>query len=128
VFDTVVTDPPYTPAGAELFCSRAADALRPGSGGQGMLCFGPKPPEEAAAVQHALTGMGLAIHHLVRNFNEYHGAGVLGGSSHLYHLVGGPRVAATITGGWIGPLYTAEVRARDHPPPSRGTAGVGGAS
>jgi N4-bis(aminopropyl)spermidine synthase len=108
-FDTVVTDPPYTRAGAELFLSRAADALRPGPGGQVLLSFGPKSPDESAALQHSITGMGFAIHRLMRNFNEYLGASVLGGVSHMYHLVGGAQVRGPISGGFAGPMYTAEL-------------------
>lgn len=111
-FDTVVTDPPYTLAGAELFLSRAAAALRTRAGGQVMLSFGPKPPDESAALQHSITGMGFAIHRLIRNFNDYVGASVLGGTSHLYHLVGGARMTAIIDGGFSAPIYTAERRRR----------------
>ncbi len=72
-FDTVLTDPPYTQAGVELFLSRAADGLRQGGGGQAFLCLGPKPPDESALLQRAIIGMGFSIHRLVRNFNDYHG-------------------------------------------------------
>jgi len=113
-FDTVFTDPPYTPAGAELFLSRGATALRPGPGRQAFLCFGPRPPDESAAVQHAITGMGFAIHDLMRNFNEYLGAGVLAGTSHLYHLVSGGRLTASVAGAFESALYTGELR-----PPGR---------
>ena len=113
-FDTVFTDPPYTPAGAELFLSRGAAALRPGAGRQAFLCFGPRPPDESSAVQHAITGMGFAIHDMVRNFNEYLGAGVLAGTSHLYHLVSGARLTASVSGSFESALYTGELR-----PPGR---------
>jgi predicted methyltransferase len=113
-FDAVLTDPPYTLAGAELFLSRAASSLRPGPGGQVFLCFGPKSAGETAALQHSLTGMGFSIHGLVRNFNEYLGASVLAGTSHLYHLVTGAGVTAAVSGDFDGPLYTG-----DHRPPLR---------
>jgi predicted methyltransferase len=109
-FDTVVTDPPYTLRGASLFLSRAAAALRPGPGGQVLLCFGPKPPEETAALQRLVATMGFAIHRLVRNFNEYLGASVLGGTSHLYHLVSGDGLAPVVAGDFDGPLYTGDGR------------------
>lgn len=114
-FDTVFTDPPYTQAGAELFLSRAAAALRPGAGRQAFCCLGPKPPDEAARLQRAIAGMGFAIHRLVRNFNDYLGAGVLGGTSHLYHLVTGDRVTPAIPDAYAGPLYTAELRGPSRP-------------
>lgn len=107
-FDAVFTDPPYTASGAELFLRRGAAALRPGPGAQAFLCLGSKPPEETARLQRAVTGMGFAIHRLVRNFNEYLGAGALAGTSHLYHLVGGPRL--DLAEAAAGPLYTGEER------------------
>jgi predicted methyltransferase len=107
-FDAVFTDPPYTAAGAELFLRRGAAALRPGPGAQAFLCLGSKPPEETARLQRAIAGMGFAIHRLVRNFNEYVGAGALAGTSHLYHLVGGPRL--DLAEQVQAPLYTAQER------------------
>jgi len=109
-FDTVLTDPPYTLGGAELFLSRAASALRPGVGGQVLLCFGSKPPHETAALQRVIAAMGFSIHRLVRNFSEYLGAGVLAGVSHLYHLVGGTGLAPSVVGDYEAPIYTGEVR------------------
>lgn len=109
-FDTVFTDPPYTLGGAELFLSRAVTALRPGPGGQVFLCFGPKPPHETAALQRVITGMGFAVHRLVRNFNEYLGASILAGTSHLYHLVSGDALAPSVVGDYGGPMYTGEIR------------------
>jgi len=109
-FDAVFTDPPYTCAGAELFLSRGAAALRPAPGGQAFLCLGPRPPDESVRVQTAIAAMGFAIHRMVRNFNDYVGAGALGGASHLYHLVAGSRPAPSIAGDFAAPLYTGEVR------------------
>jgi predicted methyltransferase len=109
-FDTVFTDPPYTLAGAELFLSRGAAALRAGSGGQAFLCFGPKAPDESARLQGAIADMGFAIHDMARNFSEYLGAGVLAGGSHLYHLVAGTRLSPAIGGRYEAALYTGEMR------------------
>ena len=85
-FDTVFIDPPYTPEGAELFLSRAASALSRVSGGNVFFCFGMKPPPDALRIQSAIAEMGFVIRRLERNFNEYTGAGALGGVSNLYHL------------------------------------------
>jgi N4-bis(aminopropyl)spermidine synthase len=52
-------------------------------------------------VQRAIMEAGLEIRSLTRDFNDYVGAGVLGGTSHLYHL--------TMTAGErppAGPFYT----------------------
>lgn len=85
VFDTVVTDPPYTAAGARLFLARAVEGLA-GPGSQIFLSFGSRRPGVQADVQRAVVEAGLEIRSLTRDFNDYVGAGVIGGTSHLYHL------------------------------------------
>ena len=106
-FDTVVTDPPYTTAAASLFLSRAAVAL---DGGRGdvFLSFGSRRPNAAVQLQRAITEIGFVIQRLTRDFNDYVGAGVLGGTSHLYHLVATGELAPAVTGAFAGPLYTAD--------------------
>lgn len=106
-FDTVVTDPPYTTAAARLFLSRAADALD-GCRGDVFLSFGSRRPDAAAQLQRAITEVGFAIQRLSRDFNEYVGAGVLGGTSHLYHLVATDELAPAVTGTFAAPIYTAD--------------------
>jgi hypothetical protein len=41
-------------------------------------------------VQRTIVELGLEIRSLTRDFNDYIGAGVLGGTSHLYHLAVAP--------------------------------------
>ncbi len=84
-FDTVVTDPPYTAAGAKLFLEHAVDSLT-GPGSQIFFSFGSRRPGVQAELQRAIVDAGLEIRSLTRDFNDYLGAGVLGGTSHLYHL------------------------------------------
>ena len=95
-FDTVLTDPPYTTAGASLFLSRAAEALDERRGDV-FLSFGSRRPGAAVQLQRAIAEIGFVIQNISRDFNEYVGAGVLGGTSHLYHLAatGEPRAAVT---------------------------------
>lgn len=106
-FDTVVTDPPYTLPGARLFLSRAAEALA-GAGGDVFLCFGSRRLNAAYLLQCAIGEAGFAIRQLARDFNRYVGAGVLGGTSHLYHLTATSDVRPLIAGRYDGPLYTSE--------------------
>ena len=106
-FDTVVTDPPYTTAGARLFLSRAAEALA-GPGALAFLSFGSRRPGVSFALQRAITESGFVIRSLARDFNDYVGAGVLGGTSHLYHLTAMPELRPLVTGRYDGPLYTAD--------------------
>jgi N4-bis(aminopropyl)spermidine synthase len=107
-YDTVVTDPPYTIAAARLFLSRAADALA-GPDGDVFFSFGSKRPEASFRVQQAIGQTGFVIRRLVRDFNEYVGAGVLGGTSHLYHLGATREVRPSVTGRFDAPLYTAGI-------------------
>jgi hypothetical protein len=110
-FDVVMTDPPYTVAGAELFLSRAVAALAPQPGRHVFFSFGARRPDQTSAVQLAIARMGLAVRSLTPNFNEYLGAGVLGGTSHLYHLRSTAAAAPLIAGEYDGSLYTADGRA-----------------
>ena len=110
-FDVVLTDPPYTVAGAELFLSRAVSALTAEPGRHVFFSFGARRPDETLAVQRAMAGMGLAIRSLRPGFNEYVGAGVLAGTSSLYHLRTAPGARPLIAGAYDGPLYSAANRA-----------------
>ena len=110
-FDVVMTDPPYTVAGAELFLSRAVSSLAPQPGRHVFFSFGARRPDETLAVQQAIAGMGLVVRSLTAGFNEYVGAGVLAGTSNLYHLRTAAGAAPLIEGSYDGPLYSADNRA-----------------
>jgi predicted methyltransferase/DNA-directed RNA polymerase subunit RPC12/RpoP len=110
-FDVVLTDPPYTVAGAELFLSRAVSALAPQPGRHVFFSFGARRPDETVAVQQSIAAMGLAVRSLTAGFNSYLGAGVLAGTSNLYHLRSTAGARPLIEAGYDGPLYTADGRA-----------------
>jgi N4-bis(aminopropyl)spermidine synthase len=110
-FDVVLTDPPYTVAGAELFLSRAVAGLAAEPGRHVFFSFGARRPDETIAVQRAMAAMGLAIRSLVPGFNSYVGAGVLAGTSSLYHLRTAPGARPLLVGPYDGPLYSAANRA-----------------
>ena len=116
-FDTIVTDPPYTVAGARLFLTRAVEALA-GEGADVFLSFGSRRPQVQFELQQTIVAAGLEIRALTRDFNDYVGAGVLGGTSHLYHLRASADVRPPLTGRYDGPLYTAAVRSRTASTPS----------
>ncbi|MGO9081871.1 MAG: GNAT family N-acetyltransferase [Streptosporangiaceae bacterium] len=109
-FEVACTDPPYTVAGAELFLSRAVTALAAGPGRHVFFSFGARRPEETLRTQQAIAGLGLAVRGLWPGFNSYVGAGILGGTSNLYHLRTAAEARPLITGPHAGPLYTAEQR------------------
>lgn len=108
--DTVLTDPPYTTHGAALFLSRAAQATEGRSRADVFLAFGGRHPDTTLAVQRAIAEMGLVVRRLVRNFNEYLGAGALGGTSHLYQLATTTSLRPLYQGRYHGPLYTGDLR------------------
>lgn len=110
-FDVVLTDPPYTVAGAELFLSRAVAGLAAEPGRHVFFSFGARRPDETIAVQRAMAAMGLAIRALRPGFNEYVGAGVLAGTSSLYHLRTAPGARPLLVGPYDGALYSAANRA-----------------
>ena len=110
-FDVASTDPPYTVAGASLFLSRAVAALGGDAGQHVFFSFGARRPGETLRTQELITGMGLTVRAMTPNFNEYVGAGILAGTSHLYHLRSTASPAPLITGDYQGPLYTADLRA-----------------
>ncbi len=109
-FDVACTDPPYTVPGAELFLSRAVAALRPRPGGHVFFSFGARRPAETLATQQLMADLGLVTRSLTPNFNAYEGAGILAGSSHLYHLRSTEETSPLIEGAYEGPLYTAQTR------------------
>ncbi|HEY2076093.1 MAG TPA: bis-aminopropyl spermidine synthase family protein [Streptosporangiaceae bacterium] len=110
-FDVVLTDPPYTVAGAELFLSRAVSALAAQPGRHVFFSFGARRPDEMLAVQRVMAQMGLVLRSATPGFNSYLGAGVLAGTSNLYHLRTAAGASPLIDGEYDGPLYTADNRA-----------------
>jgi predicted methyltransferase len=108
--DTVFTDPPYTSAGGSLFLSRAAEAASRSGRADVFLSFGARKPEVLLELQRAIAEMGFNVRSLIRNFNDYVGAGAIGGSSHLYHLTTTAALLPLIEGSHAGPIYTGENR------------------
>jgi predicted methyltransferase len=110
-FEVAGTDPPYTTAGAELFLSRAVSALAAGAGRHVFFSYGGRRPAETLGIQRLIAGLGLTVRGLSPGFNSYQGAGILAGTSHLYHLRSTSQTLPVIDGPYPGPLYTASARA-----------------
>jgi predicted methyltransferase len=108
--DTVFTDPPYTSSGASLFLSRAVEATAGRVRADVFLSFGPRKPEETLELQRAIADMGFVVRSLIRNFNDYVGAGSIGATSHLYHLATTADVRPLVGGRYDAPIYTGELR------------------
>ena len=100
---------PIRRKGAELFGSRAIQALGTEQGRQLFLSFGHRPPAEQGALLGRLAGMGLAPVEIIPGFNEYQGAAVLGGVGQMIRLLTTPAAAPQVAGYFAGPLYTGEL-------------------
>src|SRR5215470_2588618 len=91
--------------------SGALTALADGTGRHVFFSFGSRRPEETLRTQRLIADLGLTVRSLVPGFNSYTGAGILAGTSHLYHLRTTGQTRPVITGPHAGPLYTADTRA-----------------
>jgi predicted methyltransferase len=87
-FDTVFTDPPYTPGGISLFVNRAIELLIPQFTSRLYLCYGnsDRAREREVLIQKNLSDFGLLFHAKYFQFNHYTGAQSIGSSSSLYLL------------------------------------------
>ncbi|MCL2741905.1 MAG: bis-aminopropyl spermidine synthase family protein, partial [Oscillospiraceae bacterium] len=108
--DCAYADPPYTLQGLELFLSRAAQALKEGPGPTAYISFGNKPPAFKVGMQRVIVGMGFAMEAIHGGFNEYEGAGVLGGRGSMHVLRSSGTLTPTVVGAYVGDLYTGDLR------------------
>ncbi len=84
--DLVFTDPPYTPAGIELFLARAVTALRRRRGSRLLFCnsHNERQPARGLEVQNVVSGLQLAVEGVLPRFNAFHGAESIGAHSALW--------------------------------------------
>ena len=109
-FDVVVTDPPYTLPGAELFLSRAAEAVGARPGTRCYFSFGHVAPQDMRDIQAVMLDIGWIVSEWTPGFNEYEGGGVIAGTSLLAELVLAPDAESVVSGRYDGDLYTSDVR------------------
>lgn len=85
-FDLVLTDPPYTDNGIELFLDRAISLIK--QNGYVFLNYGNsfKTPEKYIRIQEIFNKYSLFIKNVFYNFNQYNGAVSIGSNSSLYIL------------------------------------------
>ena len=84
--DTFFTDPPYTEEGVKLFLSRGVSALKKERGLKIFLSFGQKPINETLDIQKIILNHGLTINNIMKGYNIYEGAGLLGNMSQMMML------------------------------------------
>ena len=111
-FDVVLTDPPYTTNGIEIFLDRSISLLKPHkdfSGSYIFLNFGNsfKSPEKTLKIQEAISRYNLFIEDALYKFNRYNGAESVGNTSSLYILKTTPNTKAKNYK--VKKIYTYEV-------------------
>lgn len=84
--DLVLTDPPYTPQGVQLFLGRGLQGLRDRANGRLVMAYGfsGRQPALGVRVQRAAQDLDLAFEAVLPGFNRYHGAQAVGSASDLY--------------------------------------------
>ncbi len=110
-FDTVFTDPPYTPAGIKLFVSRGIETLdRKNQTSRIYVCYGnsDRAKERFLSIQEAVTDSGLMIRYVFDRFNRYGGADSIGSSSSLYVVETTPKTKPLVKGNYDKPIYTID--------------------
>ena len=86
--DVVLTDPPYTPEGVQLFLGRGVQGLRSRTNGRLVMAYGFSllHPALGMKVQRAVQDLDLVAEAILPAFNRYHGAQAVGSASDLYVL------------------------------------------
>ncbi|MCL1694586.1 MULTISPECIES: adenosylmethionine decarboxylase [unclassified Lysinibacillus] len=85
-FDCVYTDTPYTLIGAQLFLSRAIDALKPEAMRHVFFSYAKRSYQKQWELQQSLHAMGFVINSIKYDINTYEGAQILGATSQLFVL------------------------------------------
>jgi len=85
-FDCMITDPPYTLNGLQLFITRGLACLKKNTEVSIFLSYPQKPLADRLKIQTFLTANQIVIDNIIENFNHYEGAQIIGGVSHFYQL------------------------------------------
>lgn len=107
--DVVFTDPPYTPAGMELFISRSIEALDLKNQAVRLYaCYGSsdRAKERFLPIYEMFIDSGLIIRWIFDKFNRYEGAGSIGSASSLFVTEITPKTKPFIQGDYDKSIYT----------------------
>lgn len=107
-FDCMITDPPYTLNGLELFITRGLACLKKNKGISIFLSYPHKPLMERLQIQEFLTTHRIVINHMKERFNHYEGAGIIGGVSDFYHLKTAAKIETANDTAFTKKIYTRE--------------------
>ncbi len=110
-FDCVYTDTPYTLIGAQLFLSRAINALKPEAMRHVFFSYAKRSYQKQWELQQSLHAMGFVINNIHYDINNYEGAQILGATSQLFVLQTTDQMISYIPNQrkFMRPIYTGEV-------------------
>lgn len=110
-FDCVYTDTPYTLIGAQLFLSRAINALKPEAMRHVFFSYAKRSYQKHWELQQSLYAMGFVINNIQYDINNYEGAQILGATSQLFVLQTTEQMNPYIPNQrkFTRPIYTGEV-------------------
>lgn len=110
-FDCVYTDTPYTLIGAQLFLSRAINALKPEAMRHVFFSYAKRSYQKHWELQQSLYAMGFVINNIYYDINNYEGAQILGATSQLFVLQTTDQMNPYIPNQrkFTRPIYTGEV-------------------
>ena len=109
-YDVILTDPPYTLPGADLFLSRSLECLILEISGSIFLSFAAQSPENALKLHAIFVAKELIIQQIMLGFNIYEGARIIGSRSNFYLLMTAPSRREIPPHKYEGKLYTGEIR------------------
>lgn len=110
-FDCVYTDTPYTLIGAQLFLSRAINALKPEAMRHVFFSYAKRSYQKQWELQQSLHAMGFVIESIKYDINTYEGAQILGAKSQLFVLQTTEQMTSCIPNHlkFTRPIYTGEI-------------------
>ncbi|MBO0991876.1 adenosylmethionine decarboxylase [Bacillus sp. SD088] len=110
-FDCVYTDTPYTLIGAQLFLSRAINALKPEAMRHVFFSYSKRSYQKQWQLQQSLHAMGFVIDSIKYDINTYEGAQILGATSSLFVLQTTDQMTPYIPNQrkFMRPIYTGEI-------------------
>ncbi|MEA2070734.1 MAG: bis-aminopropyl spermidine synthase family protein [Asgard group archaeon] len=107
-FDVVLTDPPYTLEGLQLFLSRAIQGLKKEPGKRLYLSFAHRPSNELLEIQKIINHAGLAIKEIIPKFNLYEGAEMHANTTFMMQLETTKKTKPLISKSFTKNIYTGE--------------------
>jgi len=110
-FDCVYTDTPYTLIGAQLFLSRAINALKPEAMRHVFFSYAKRSYQKQWQLQQSLHAMGFVIDSIQYEINTYEGAQILGATSQLFVLQTTEQMTSYVPNQrrFTRPIYTGEI-------------------